>query len=145
MPEKYKAEDLLAEMKQQVQKGERVFLPRAKEARNILPEGIEAMGAHCVVAEAYMTTPDLEYKDQLLSLLTHHEVDIITFTSSSTVHNLMKLLDGKNELLEGVALACIGPITADTCRSYGLVPHIVSDVYTIDGLVEAIEKNPEKY
>ena len=88
---------------------------------------------------------DLEYKDQLLSLLTHHEVDIITFTSSSTVHNLMKLLDGKNELLEGVALACIGPITADTCRSYGLVPHIVSDVYTIDGLVEAIEKNPEKY
>ena len=57
----------------------------------------------------------------------------------------MKLLDGKNELLEGVVLACIGPITADTCRSYGLVPHIVSDVYTIDGLVEAIEKNPEKY
>ena len=145
MPEKYKAEDLLAEMKKQVQKGERVFLPRAKEARNILPEGIEAMGAHCVVAEAYMTTPDLEYKDQLFSLLTHHEVDIITFTSSSTVHNLMKLLDGKNELLEGVALACIGPITADTCRSYGLEPHIVSDVYTIDGLVEAIEKNPEKY
>lgn len=145
VPEKYKAEDLLAEMEKQVQKGERVFLPRAKEARNILPEGIEAMGAHCVVAEAYMTTPDLEYKDQLLSLLTHHEVDIITFTSSSTVQNLMKLLDGKNELLEGVVLACIGPITADTCRSYGLVPHIVSDVYTIDGLVEAIEKNPEKY
>ena len=74
-----------------------------------------------------------------------HEVDIITFTSSSTVHNLMKLLDGKKELLEGVTLACIGPITADTCRSYGLAPHIVSDVYTIDGLVKAIEKNPEKY
>ena len=103
------------------------------------------MGAHCDVAEAYMTTPDLKYKDQLISLLTRHEVDIITFTSSSTVHNLMKLLDGKKELLEGVALACIGPITADTCRSYGLAPHIVSDVYTIDGLVEAIEKNPEKY
>ena len=57
----------------------------------------------------------------------------------------MKLVDGKKELLAGVTLACIGPITADTCREYCLTPEIVSDVYTIDGLVEAIEKNPEKY
>jgi len=54
---------------------------------------------------------------------------------------LIKQIDGRIELLEGVSLACIGPITADTCRSYHLNPDIISDVYTIDGLVEAIEKH----
>ena len=52
----------------------------------------------------------------------------------------MDQLDGRTELLKGVQLPCIGPITADSCRKYHLEPDVVSDVYTIDGLVDAIEK-----
>ena len=141
VPKKYKAEDLLEEMKHQVKPGESILIPRAKEARSILPEGLTDIGAKVKVVEAYQTIPDKENKEKLISLLEKKEVDIITFTSSSTVHNLIKQIDGRIELLEGVSLACIGPITADTCRSYHLNPAIISDVYTIDGLVEAIEKH----
>ena len=66
--------------------------------------------------------------------------DIITFTSSSTVINLMHQIDGETELLKDVTLACIGPITADACRQFGLTPHIISDTFTIKGLTEAIRK-----
>ncbi len=139
VPAAYKAEDLLDEMKKEVKSGEKIFIPRAKEARSLLPEGLAEVGAQVDVAEAYTTEPDMEYQSTLVELLENHKVDIITFTSSSTVRNLMKLIEGKEALLEGVTLACIGPITADTCKEYGLTPAIVSDVYTIDGLVEAIE------
>ena len=141
VPKKYKAEDLLEEMKHQVKQGDSILIPRAKEARSILPDGLVAVGANVKVVEAYQTVPDKENKEKLISLLEKKDVDIITFTSSSTVHNLIKQIDGRIDLLEGVSLACIGPITADTCRSYHLNPDIVSDVYTIDGLVEAIEKH----
>ena len=141
VPQKYQAEDLLAEMKPLLKPGDHILIPRAKEARSILPEGLEEAGASVTVVEAYQTVPDKEYKEKLISLLEQKEVDIITFTSSSTVHNLMKQIDGRKELLDGVSLACIGPITADTCLSYGLKPDIVSEVYTIDGLVEAIENH----
>lgn len=141
VPKKYKAEDLLEEMKHQVKAGDSILIPRAKEARSILPEGLIEVGANVKVVEAYQTVPDGENKEKLISLLEKKEVDIITFTSSSTVHNLIKQIDGRIELLDGVSLACIGPITAATCRDYHLNPDIVSDVYTIDGLVEAIEKH----
>ena len=140
VPAAYKAEDLLAEMKKVISQGEKIFIPRAKEARDILPKGLMEAGAVVDVAEAYTTEPDMEYQNTLLTLLENHKVDIITFTSSSTVRNLMKLVEGKESLLTDVTLACIGPITADTCREYHLNPSIVSEVYTIDGLVEAIEK-----
>ncbi len=143
VPSDYKAEDLLAEIKKSLRPGETVFLPRAKEARGILPEGLRAAGASVDVAEAYRTEPDTEQQAALTDLLERRAVDMITFTSSSTVRNLMKLIQGKETLLSGVTLACIGPITADTCREYGLEPAIVSDVYTIDGLVDAIENYDE--
>ncbi len=139
VPSDYKAEDLLAEMKKSLKPGEKIFIPRAKEARGILPEGLRAAGAFVDVAEAYRTEADTAHRAALLDLLEKREVDIITFTSSSTVRNLMTLIRGKETLLSGVTLACIGPITADTCREYGFAPAIISDVYTIDGLVEAIE------
>ena len=85
-----------------------------------------------------------ENKEKLKELLVNHEVDIITFTSSSTVFNLVDQLDGKTGLLDGVSLACIGPITADACRKYGLEPQIISDTFTIDGLTEAIVKGVAK-
>lgn len=140
VPKKYKAEDLIEALAPLVNDKSRIFIPRAKVARDILPEGLRKLGAHVDVAEAYCTLPDEDNKAHLISILEHHEADIITFTSSSTVINLMKQLDGRLELLNGVALASIGPITAGALKKYGLTSHIISETYTIRGLTEAIER-----
>lgn len=144
VPEKYKAENLLAEMKPLIKGYEKVLIPRAKVARSVLPEGLRALGCRVDVVEAYRTEADTAHKEELLDVLERRGADIITFTSSSTVYNLMNQIDGRTELLKGVTLACIGPITAATCRKYNLEPSIISEVYTIDGLVNAIEKGVEK-
>lgn len=140
VPKEYKAEDLLEALLPHVNEASRIFIPRAKVARNVLPEGLRKRGGHVDVAEAYQTLPDEESKAQLISMLENHEADIITFTSSSTVVSLMKQLDGRLELLQGVTLASIGPITARALQTYGLTSHIISDTYTIKGLTEAIER-----
>lgn len=119
---------------------EKILIARAKVARSVLPEGLRDFGCSVDVVEAYQTVPDEENKEKLIEILQNHGADMITFTSSSTVYNLMNQLDGKGELLKGVTLACIGPITADTCRKYNLEPSIISKVFTIDGLVHAIEE-----
>ena len=144
VPPAYKAEDLAEAMKPLVRRGDKILLPRAKVARSVLPEMLTDYGCHVDVAEAYETVCDEENKEKLKELLVNHEVDIITFTSSSTVFNLVDQLDGKTGLLDGVSLACIGPITADACRKYGLEPQIISDTFTIDGLTEAIVKGVVK-
>jgi uroporphyrinogen III methyltransferase/synthase len=140
VPEKYKAENLLAVMKPLLKGNEKILLARAKVARSVLPEGLRDLGCSVDVVEAYQTVSDEENKEKLIEILQNHDADMITFTSSSTVYNLMNQLDGKGELLKGVTLACIGPITADTCRKYNLEPSIISKVFTIDGLVHAIEE-----
>ena len=100
--------------------------------------GLRATGASVDVAEAYCTVADEESKKRLNALLDAGKADIITLTSSSTVHNLIAMAPDKLDAIRNSVLACIGPITAEACRSYGLSPQVVSDVYTIDGLVEAI-------
>lgn len=134
----YKAESLLETLVPQVGKETKICIPRAKEAREILVTGLRATGASVDVAEAYCTVADEESKKRLNALLDAGKADIITLTSSSTVHNLIAMAPDKLDAIRNSVLACIGPITAEACRSYGLSPQVVSDVYTIDGLVEAI-------
>lgn len=143
VPKAYKAEDLLEAMKPLVTKEDTIFVPRAKVARSVLPEGLREFGCTVTVAEAYETVCDTDHQEKLKELLRNHEIDIITFTSSSTVVNLVYQLGGEVELLKDVSLACIGPITADACRKYGLEPQIISDTFTIQGLTEAIRKGVE--
>lgn len=140
IPKEYKAEGLLAELTPHIQKGTKILIPRAKVAREILPEGLRAMGAQVDVAEAYCTVTDEKSQQELRRRLAEGSVDIITLTSSSTVHSLVAMAGDEKDKIHQCVLACIGPITADACRSYGFTPDIVSDVYTIDGLTEAIEK-----
>lgn len=138
LPKEYRAEGLLEALASEVGKGTKIFLPRAKVAREILVDGLRDMGADVDVAEAYCTVCEEESHKKLNDLLDEGSVDIITLTSSSTVHNLIAMAPDKLDAIKRCMLACIGPITADACRSYGLTPGVVSDVYTIDGLTEAI-------
>jgi len=138
IPPSYKAEDLAETLLPRLKNGGRVLLARAKEARNVLPDTLKEAGVEVDVVPVYQTISDCENKEELLSALKDKAVDCITFTSSSTVTNLLKALDEEKQLLEGVTLAAIGPITAKTMEKHGLKPTVCAEKYTIDGLVEAL-------
>lgn len=141
VPEEYRAEAVL-EMAAAILADRagrmRVLIPRALEAREVLPDGLRKLGASVDVVPVYRTVIPVGSGDRLAAAL-RDGVDCVTFTSSSTVRNLLQLLpDGDPGRLEGVVVACIGPVTADTARAAGLRVDIQPDRYTIDGLVGAL-------
>ena len=120
--------------------GDKILIARAKVAREVLPESLRKIGAEVNVVTAYETVADCENKDELLAALEEGSASVVTFTSSSTVTNLLKVLGDKAELLSKVALAAIGPITSETLQKHGFAPTIEAEKYTIDGLVKAIRE-----
>ena len=122
----------------------RVLIPRAQEARELLPEKLRELGAEVQVLPIYETVLDSDNREEVLERFRSGEIDIITFTSSSTVKNFVQTLVGDQisrlpELVKGVIIAAIGPVTAETAREFGLVPTIVAEEHTIPGLVSALE------
>jgi uroporphyrinogen III methyltransferase/synthase len=140
VPETYRAESIVEAFKQVPMNGKRVLLPRAKEARPVLPVELQKMGAVVDEIAVYQTEQVRENRDVLIKRLGEGSIDLLTFTSSSTVRNFKALLPPEKfeSLIEGVCVATIGPITADTARELGLRVHITARDYTIDGLCEAI-------
>nr|BBH92439.1 hypothetical protein KTA_06380 [Thermogemmatispora argillosa] len=159
VPEEYVAEQvasaLLTECQRQGREpaGLRVLLARAAEARPVLAETLRQAGMLVEEVAAYRTLPatgDDPRGQQVLALLEEGRFALITFTSSSTVRYFVRWLEQAYSkqtaettpaaLLarQGVAIACIGPITAATARSLGLQVAIEARPFTIDGLVTAI-------
>ena len=114
----------------------RILLARAQKARDILPNGLKKMGAEVDVVEAYRTVKPKAGSKRLKKLLTDGEIDVITFTSSSTVNHFAELLKKEDlkKLLKGIAIACIGPVTARTAKEWGMKVQIQPKQYTIPGL-----------
>ncbi len=143
VPERYQAEYLLEVLSGLSLSGQKVLIPRAEQAREVLPEGLRNMGAEVRVVSAYKTLPAQGEKEPLEEKLSREEIDCLTFTSSSTVINFLALFPRQKilPLLKNVAIACIGPITARTARDNGLQVTVVAEEYTIPGLVQAIERH----
>jgi len=140
IPKKFVAESILGGFKRMGIEGKQILLARAKKARDVLPEGLKKIGTTVDVVEVYRTVKPKGKVMRLKRLLEKKEVDVITFTSSSTVSHFIDLL-GKEvlkNLLKGVAITCIGPITARTVREAGLKVHIQPEEYTIPALTRAI-------
>jgi uroporphyrinogen III methyltransferase/synthase len=142
IPEKFQAEHLLDALSQISLADQKVLIPRAEQAREVLPEGLRQMGAEVLVVSAYQTLPVLEGKEVLEEKMAQGLIDCLTFTSSSTVINFLALFTRLEilSLLKEVRIACIGPITAQTVRNNGLPVDIEAEEYTIPGLVAAIEE-----
>ncbi|MBW2318244.1 MAG: uroporphyrinogen-III C-methyltransferase [Deltaproteobacteria bacterium] len=142
VPETYRAESVIEAFKNEPLEGKKILLPRAKEARPILPVEVRKMGATVDEIASYQTEQVTENVEGLVSRLEEHSVDVITFTSSSTVKNFKAALPSEKleKLLDGVKTACIGPITASTAKELGFNVDIEATEYTIPGLCEAILK-----
>ncbi|MEK7773141.1 MAG: uroporphyrinogen-III C-methyltransferase, partial [Deltaproteobacteria bacterium] len=121
-PKEYRAEAIIAALGKKNIKGKRFLLARALKAREVLPVEIKRLGGSIDVVAAYKTVRPKKEAGELKKLLVNGRIDIVTFTSSSTVTNFLSLFKKAEvgELLKGVRIACIGPITADTAKSYGL-------------------------
>jgi uroporphyrinogen III methyltransferase/synthase len=141
IPENYRAESVVAAFRKEEVRGLQILLPRAQEARQVLPVELTAMGAVVREVPAYKTLPEaVDDLDALVRRLEAKTIDLVTFTSSSTVKNFKALLPPGRfpELAAGVPAACIGPVTADTARQLGFDVRIVAAEYTIPGLCAAI-------
>jgi len=142
-PKEFVAEAILKGFEKSVLKGKRILLARAKEARDVLPEGLKKMGAKVDVVEVYRTVKPKGGSKKLKELLTKRKVDAITFTSSSTVNHFVELLKKEDlqKLLNHVVIACIGPITARTAKNWRMRVQIQPKEYTIPALTQAIAQH----
>lgn len=158
VPDEYIAESVAEALRREAEgrgetlAGQRILLARAAEARQVLVAELEQAGAHVDVVTAYRTlsvAQDDERGREVIALLRQQQLDIITFTSSSTVHHFMHWLSqsapdiaillaypGKRPIRP--LIACIGPITAQTARDYGLEVGVEAREFTIAGLIEAL-------
>lgn len=158
IPDEYIAEGVSAALIKDARRrgtslaGQRVLLARAAEARKVLVTDLQAAGAQVDEVAAYYThtvASDDEQGRTVLHLLQEHQLDILTFTSSSTVRNFVTWLRAQKSGLDSgtilfhTTVACIGPITAQTARELGLQVDIEAQEFTIDGLVDAIVKCEE--
>ncbi|MGQ9746088.1 MAG: uroporphyrinogen-III C-methyltransferase [Dissulfurimicrobium sp.] len=138
----FRAEGLLDAFKTLDINGKRILIPRAEKARDVLPEGLKALGADVRAVFTYKTIapePDI----RIIEELEENSVDIITFTSSSTVKNFFNLIPQKlrDALLKKATIACIGPITSKTACDLGIKVEIEPRQFTLDALVTAIESH----
>ena len=140
VPENFVAESLIESIGKENINGKRFLIPRATVARETLPEQLREMGAIVDVAPAYQTVLPNTPVDALKKRLAEGSIDVITFTSSSTVKNFLALTG--EELLPAIkkiTIACIGPVTGKTAKDAGLNVEIAPEQYTVASLLDAIE------
>lgn len=144
VPKEYRAEAIIPVLGNV--KDQQILLPRAARARKILPQELRAAGAHVDVISIYNTIQPKTHTQELRQLLQTGQVDLITFTSSSTVRNFMSLFpdDAIPAMLRKTTIGCIGPITADTAREYGLTVRVQPEQYTIPDFTDAIVEHFQK-
>ena len=155
LPDEYIAEGVAEALRREVAvhggtlAGKRLLLARAAEARQVLITELEQAGAAVDVVAAYRTLPashDDERGREVVELLRQGRLDMLTFTSSSTVQHFMGwLTQAAPDLVpmltfpeKSPLIACIGPITASTARSYGLYVAVEAREFTVPGLVTAL-------
>ncbi|NOU91007.1 uroporphyrinogen-III C-methyltransferase [Paenibacillus sp. LMG 31460] len=143
LPAKYQGEGILEAIQADLKAGQKVLLPTADLARDYMPAKLKELGLEVTEVDVYENVLTTEDGDEIIHLLQNQSIHIITFTSSSTVTNLLEALRqlGVEEplsLLQGVEIACIGPKTAETASQCGLPVTYMAEEATVASLVQSI-------
>ena len=137
IPERFVAEGLLEKMRERDDvSGKRVLYVTAEGARDVLPRGLEELGAEVVVLECYRSILDGEGAARLARAIEAGKVDLATFTSGSAVRGYVEAV-GEN-LAARIPAASMGPQTTQALRDAGIEARIEARESTIDGLVSAV-------
>ena len=144
IPDEYRGECVVRALEgSQKLMGARVLLPRANLANDELPDQLRDAGAAVTAVTAYQTAAvdfDTPGGPDVYRLLLEKRIDIVTFTSGSSVRNFVKVIgvDQTVDLLNQVDVACIGPVTAGTASRLGITTTIMPSDYTVPAMVQAI-------
>lgn len=145
VPEEFNAEGLIKQFTKDgadsadAIKGKRFLLPRAEKARETFPDAVRELGGHIDTPAAYKTIRPQTHAKRLERFLREGKITMATFTSASSFNNLQEFLGSETtELLKGVTIAVIGPVTKKVVEKAGLTAGIMPEEATIDGLVQAI-------
>ena len=138
--DEYRAESVAEALAREPLHGKRILIPRAWVAREVLPLRLRAAGADVDVTPVYKTVPDVEGGVIARQALAEG-VDIVTFTSASTVHGFFTAITDARQRLRAVTIASIGPITSEALRKEGFTPAIEASPYTVPALVEALARH----
>ncbi len=137
VPRTYVAEALAADLIARSVVNARILLPRAAEARDVLPRALAEAGAHVVVVPAYRTQY-LPLPEDVRQDLMNGRIDWVLLTASSTVRSLVAAVGDFAHVPSHVRVAAIGPVTAATARELHVRVDVIAERQTIDGIVEAI-------
>ncbi len=141
IPSEYQAEGMVSALSQHELRGTRILIPRAEMAREMLPEQLRVKGATVDVIPVYRTVLPESGLSRLKEQILAGAINVITFTSSSTVSNFVELIGGAEEarrLGTKTTIACIGPITARTAEEFRLPVTIMPGENTVPALAQAI-------
>lgn len=141
MSKKFVAESLFERMEEFITKGDRVLLPQSKISRPFLEENLKAKGCVVDAVEIYDTIEgDIKNKDSVLNSMS--AVDMVLFTSPSTVKNLIKMIGIEN--IKDKEIIAIGDITEAELIRNNLDGHVCEEAST-DGLIEKILEIKERF
>lgn len=139
VPQRFVAEAVVAALAARGDlQGARVLLPRARGARDALPDGLRALGAVVDVIPVYETVRETGDGSALAADILAGRIDAVTFTSSSTVRHFVDIAGREAATCRRFAAVVIGPVTAATAREHGLAVVVEAQRYTVPGLVEAL-------
>jgi len=141
VPSEFQAEGVLTVLAGRDLRGKKILIPRAEVAREILPEQLRRMDAKVEVIAVYRTIAPAADLSRLMELIEAGKIDVVTFTSSSTVRNFVGMVGGTDQarrLGSKTTIGCIGPITAKTAEQSGLTVTIMPPENTVPALAQAI-------
>ena len=143
VPEGFVSESVVEGMRHLGVAGAKVLIPGALVRRKAMSRGLEALGAAVREVAVYRNAVPVDACERLSDIL-EHDIDFVTFTSGSTVRNLVALLEGDPGRLGEARVACIGPVTAAAANEAGLRVDIEAERHTVVGLVEALKAYLER-
>ena len=137
VPSQFVAECFVDEFIPLLHKESKVLVVKGNLARHLISERIKESGHTCDEVILYENAMPEESEEKLCETIKNERIDVITFTSSSAVHHLMKVVEkyALQSYISSCFIACIGPIARQTAEAYGLQVHICAEPYTIEGLV----------
>ncbi|MGA9225663.1 MAG: uroporphyrinogen-III synthase [Mesobacillus sp.] len=139
-PGHYVAEDFVEEFHSHIREGSRVLIPKGNLARDYIAATLKKHGAivdEVVIYETYL--PD-DSRDKLIQMLRNRRLDILTFTSPSTIDHFMEIVEAQQlqKELDQCIVACIGPVSMRKAEEWGLNVHAVPDKYTVEEMLKSI-------
>lgn len=140
VPGEYVAEGFIDEFLPYVNQGERILIPKGNLARDYISTALKDNGTIVDEIIIYETFLPEESRGRLVKMLTEESLDILTFTSPSTIDHFMKIVEENHlrDKLDHCIVACIGPVSKRKAEQWGLKVHAMPEKYTVEEMLNSV-------